>query len=318
MTVTHIDSSVLRPIALELRYLRLVYAIQELGSLTKAAERLNVTQSALSHQLREIEDRLGVDLFIRAGKKLVATEAGELLGRRAGEILASVVDAEDDLVHRARERRGTIRLTTECYTCYHWLPPLLKRFRKPYPDVSVQIVADATGRSIDALLEGTVDVALTTRAPKRSDLRFRHLFDDELLLVTAPDHRLSSKKFVVPSDLASETVILYSKPPNSHFYEQFFGGTGVAPKEVIQVQLTEAMISMIHAGLGVGALARWAVQAELKKGTVAAVQLGRSGLHREWKAVTRAGDRRPQYIDDFLDLVVEQSVPGRFIGVRAG
>jgi len=317
MTTAHIDSGLLRPIALELRHLRLVYAIQELGSLTRAADRLNVTQSALSHQLREIEDRIGVQLFLRVGKKLVATEAGERLGSEAHGILRSVLELEDDLVHRARERRGTIRLTTECYTCYHWLPPLLKRFQKPYPDVKIQIVADATGRSIDALLDGTVDLALTTRAPKRADLRFRHLFDDELLLVTAPDHPLAKRKFVVPSDLAGEQVILYSRPPDSHFYEQFFGGTGVAPKEVVQVQLTEAMISMIQAGIGVGAFARWAIQAELKKGSVAGVQLGRNGLHREWQAVTRANDRRPQYLEEFLDLIVEQAKPVRLADARA-
>jgi LysR family transcriptional regulator for metE and metH len=317
MTVAHIDGSVLRPIALELRHLRLVYAIQELGSLTRAAERLNVTQSALSHQLREIEDRLGVQLFLRVGKRLVASEAGEQLGRRAREILQTVVDVEDDLLQRARARRGTIRLTTECYTCYHWLPPLLKRFQKPYPEVQVQIVAGATGRSIDALLEGSVDLALTTRTPKRHDLRSRHLFDDELMLITAPDHPLASRKYVVPSDLTAERVILYSKPPFSHFHEQFFGGTGIEPKEVVDVQLTEAMISMIQAGLGVGAFARWAVQAELKKGTVAAVQLGRNGLHREWKAVTRASDRPAQYVEDFLDLVVEQARPAKLAGAKA-
>ena len=317
MTVTHIDGGVLRPIALDLRHLRLVYAIQELGSLTRAAERLNVTQSALSHQLREIEDRLGVQLFLRVGKRLVATEAGERLGRSARAILRSVVELEDDLVHRARERRGTIRLTTECYTCYHWLPPLLKRFQKPYPEVQVQIVANATGRSIDALREGTVDLALTTRHPKGDDLRYRHLFDDELMLITAPDHPLASKKYVVPSDLAGERMILYSQPLQSHFYEQFFGGTGIEPKEVVQVQLTEAMISMIQAGLGVGAFARWAMQAELKRETVAAVQLGRNGMHRAWKAVTRASDRRTQYVEDFLDLVVEQARPAKLADAKA-
>jgi len=309
MTIAHVNSSVLRPIALELRYLRLVYAIQELGSLTKAAELLNVTQSALSHQLREIEDRLGVALFIRAGKKLVATEAGERLALAGHDILVSVLDAEDELVDRARDRKGTIRLTTSCYTCYHWLPPLLKRFARSYPEVGVQIVADATGNAIEALLGGSVDLALTSMPPKRDDLSSRHLFSDEMVLVTAPDHRLASKRFVVASDLTEERLILYSKPPRSQFYEEVFGGSGVVPLEVVQMQLTEAMVSMIQAGIGVGGFARWAVQNELKRGTLAAIQVGRGGLRREWHAVTRANSRQPRYVDDFIDLIITHAAP---------
>lgn len=317
MTIAHIDSSVLRPIALELRHLRLVYAIQELGSLTRAAEKLGVTQSALSHQLREIEDRLGLALFIRAGKKLVATEGCERLARAAREILTSVLEAEGDLVDRARDRRGTIRLTTSCYTCYNWLPPLLKRFQRSYPEVGVRIVVDATGSAVDALLNGDVDLALSSLRPKRGHLRVRHLFDDEMVLVTAPDHRLASKRYVVPSDLAGERLILYAKPPRSQFYDDFFGGTNITPREIVPMQLTEAMLSMIQAGIGVGALARWAVQGELKRGVIAAVQLGRVGMSREWLAMTRDGARQPRYIDAFIDLIVAQAAPKKFADARA-
>lgn len=299
----------LRPVALELRHLRLVYAIRELGSLTRAGERLNVTQSALSHQLREIEDRLGVQLFLRVGKKLVATEAGARLGEMAREILEGVLEAEDDLLDRAHERRGTIRITTSCYTCYHWLPPLLKRFERMYPEVKVTIVAEATGRAVEALSEGTVDVALSSWPPPRGPLRARHLFDDELLLVTAPGHPLASKRYVVPEDLADERLVLYGQPASSHFYTHFFGGANAKPREIVQITLTEAQVSMIHAGMGVGALARWAIQNEIRRGTLATVQLGRKGMRRQWHALMRDERRTPRYIDDFIDLIVEQAAP---------
>jgi LysR family transcriptional regulator, regulator for metE and metH len=303
------EADLLRPISLELRHLRLVYAIQELGSLTRAGERLNVTQSALSHQLREIEDRLSVQLFLRVGKKLVATEAGQRLGEMAREILAGVIEAEEDLLDRAHDRRGTIRVTTSCYTCYHWLPPLLRRFERVYPDVKVHIVAEATGRAVEALTEGTVDLALTSWPQNRDDLRARHLFDDELLLVTAPDHPLTKKAFVVPQDLAGERLLLYTQPASSHFYSHFFGGANVKPREIVQMQLTEAMVSMIHAGLAVGALARWAIQNELRRGTLATVQLGRKGMRRQWQAVTRHDRRTPRYLDDFIDLIIDEAAP---------
>ena len=312
MSTVHIAGDLLRPIALELRHLRLVLAVTELGSLTRAGERLNVTQSALSHQLREIEDRLGVQLFLRVGKKLQATEAGDRLAQSARTILGQVVAAEDDLLERAHDRRGTIRITTECYTCYNWLPPLLQRFEKAYPEVRVQIVAEATGRAVDALKDGSVDLALSTNAPKTKELRARHLFNDELLLVTSVNHRLAAKEFVTPQDLAEEKVILYTPPTSSNFYANFFGGSGVEPKEVAQIQLTEAMLSMIAAGIGVGALAKWAIHAELRRGALATVQLGKKGMRRQWTALTRAGERTPKYVDYFIDLIVEKAAPGVF------
>jgi LysR family transcriptional regulator for metE and metH len=311
MSSTHV-SDPLRPLSLELRHFRLVLAIQELGGLTRASERLNLTQSALSHQLKEIEDRLGVQLFLRVRRKLVATEAGERLASQARQVLAQALAIEDDLLHRARDRRGTIRLTTECYTCYDWLPPLLKPFGKDYPDVRIQIVADATANAVDALLDGDVDLALATRPTHPDQVRARAMFDDELLLVTAADHPLASKPYVQPAHLASETVILYSPPSFSNFYSQFFGGGDVQPKEIVQIQLTEAMLSMISAGLGVGAFAKWAIQRQLKRGTLATVQLGPRGMHRTWYGLTRKNERVPQYVDDFIDLIAKKAAPGRF------
>src|SRR5688500_1801460 len=133
-----------RPLPLEVRHLRLVVAIVEEGSLTRAGERLNLTQSALSHQLRQIEDSLGVSLFTRAKKRLVLTDAGEELTARARRILTEIADLESDLRQRASGRRGKLRIATQCYTCYEWLPPLLKRFYRSHPNIDVEIVADAT------------------------------------------------------------------------------------------------------------------------------------------------------------------------------
>jgi LysR family transcriptional regulator for metE and metH len=304
-----LDSDLLRPIALELRHLRLVIAVHDLGGLTRAGDRLNLTQSALSHQLREIEDRLGVQLFLRVGRKLVPTEAAAKLARAGRGILTSVLDAEDELIDRAKGTRGTLRITTECYTCYYWLPPLLKRFEALYPHVRVEIVPEATGRATEALLDGTVDLALTT-VPVREDARTTPLFDDELMLVTSADHRLARRPFITPADLVNERLILYTPPEASAFYKQFFGDSGVAPREVVEVHLTQATVAMIAAGMGVAPMAVWAIGEELRRDRIKTVRIGEHGMQRRWHALTRNGRRIPQSIDAFIDLLRFEAVPG--------
>jgi len=302
----------LRPIALELRHLRLVLAIEEEGGVTRAGERLHLTQSALSHQLREIEVRLGLPLFLRVRKRLVLTDAGRRVLEIARQVLPEVVGLEDELRDHAGGRRGVLRLTTECYTCYDWLPPLLARFAKRYPDVEVRIAVDATRRPLAALAEGDVDLAVVTTPVADRRFETRPLFDDELLLVVPARHRLAKRRFVRPADLAAERLLLYSEPRDSHFYQQFLARAGVAPREVIGVQLTEAMLSMVRAGLGVGPLARWAVERELRRGELAGVRVGPRGLARTWVAATRRARRSPAYLAEFAALIASHAAPSRF------
>jgi LysR family transcriptional regulator for metE and metH len=298
----------LRPIALELRHFRLLLAIEEAGGITRAGERLHLTQSALSHQLQEIESRLGTPLFLRVRKRLQATEAGRratALGRR---LLAEVVDLEEDLRGFASGRRGTLRLTTECYTCYEWLPPLLRRFEKRHPEVEVEIVVEATREAVAALRGGRVDLALVTGA-SGGDLVSDDLFEDELLLIVQPSHRLARRRFVRPADLLEERLLLYSKPAENQFYQGFLAPVGVTPREVSSVQLTEAIVSMVRAGLGVSPLAGWAVERELRRGEVVGLSIGERGMHRTWRAATRHDARRPAYLDDFVALIAEFAAP---------
>ena len=141
---------------LEIRHLRLVAAVADCGSLTRAGDRLHLTQSALSHQLRDIESRLGAALFLRVGKRLVLTPAGERLLVSARDVLDRLDRTEDEIRQMGKDRAGILRITTECYTCYHWLPPLLVHYRKRFPRVEVRIDVGATGRPLDRLLAGKI------------------------------------------------------------------------------------------------------------------------------------------------------------------
>lgn len=266
---------------LEVRHLQLVDAITASGSVTRAAERLNVTQSALSHQLREIEDRLGTPLFLRVNRRLALAPAGERLLASARRVLDDLRLAEEDIERLATDQDGIVRLATECYTCYHWLPPLLKQFRKKFPRVEVEIAAEATRRTVDALLERKIDLALlyNTRADRR--LRLVPVFEDEMIVITATDHPLAEKTCVVPADFAGENVILHSAPEESFFAEQLHAAR-VRPRRFSQVVLTEAIIEMVRAGLGVSAMPRWMVA----HAGLPMLRFTKRGLPRKWSAAT--------------------------------
>src|SRR3954447_13822923 len=165
-------------VKLEIRHLRLLGAIAQTGSVTEAGKRLHLTQSALSHPLRDAEEKLGTALFLRLGKKMVLTPAGEKMLVCARKVLDEMHRAEGQIAGLNGGTRGVIRVSTECYTCYHWLPPVLKKFQAKFPGVEVNIVLEATSRPIEALLDGKLDVAVSSCAMRNKTLRFTPTCED--------------------------------------------------------------------------------------------------------------------------------------------
>src|SRR5215471_15776221 len=184
------------PMDLDVRHLKLIVAVTEEKSVTRAGEVLHLTQSALSHQLREIEERLGTPLFLRMNKKMVLTQAGERLLRTARQVLDEMKRAEDHISQMAVNRQGTLRISTECYTCYHWLPDVMKEFQRKFPGVEVKIDADATHRPVQALLQGKLDVGIVSDVHRDKQLQCRVLFDDEIVAVMPPDHPLAARAYL--------------------------------------------------------------------------------------------------------------------------
>jgi LysR family transcriptional regulator for metE and metH len=296
-----------RPVPLEVRHLRLVVAIVDEGGLTRASERLNLTQSALSHQLKQIENSLGVSLFTRTKKRLFLTAAGD-------ELVGRIADLETDLRDLAAGHRGKLRIATQCYTCYEWLPPLLKRFYRSHENVDIEIIADATAEPLDALRTGVIDLAIVSCPVDETGVETFELFKDELLLLVAPSHRLASKSYVTAKDFATEHLLLYSTPSENFFYQQYLARAATPPQNVTVIKLTEAILSMVRAGLGVTVAARWTVADELRSGRLVGVRVGPEGFVREWRAAVRRSNGRalPVYIASFLDLVRESAMPARF------
>ena len=270
----------------ELRHLQLVEAITAEGSVTRAAERLNVTQSALSHQLREIEDRLGTPLFLRVNRRLALAPAGERLLASAQRVLTEIRAAEEDIDRLANHQDGVIRVSTACYTCYAWLPPLLGPFHRRFPRVDVEIVPEVTRRASEALLERRIDLALVHETRRDPRIQLTPVFEDEVVVIVPKGHALAKKPFVVAEDLANEHLILHSPSEDSYFARQV-RAAGVRPRKFSHVTLTEAIVELVRAALGVSAVPRWTVA---RATGIATVRYTRKGLWRRWSAATLKGE----------------------------
>jgi len=296
---------------LEVRHLQLVAAVADMGSLTRAGDRLHLTQSALSHQLRGIESRLGAALFLRVGKRLVLTPAGERLLVSAKDILERLAQAEDDIRRMGKEHAGVLRLTTECYTCYHWLPPLLMRYRRKFPRIEVRIDVEATRRPIEMLLAGRIDLAIMSSTVTDRRLVSRKVFDDELVLIASTHHRFAQQSHVRLTELREETLYIYPPRDESRVLQDVLLPAGISPARIEEVQLTEAITELVKAGLGVAVLARWAVQPLVDAGAIVARPLTARGLHRQWRAVMPRDVARADYVVEFLDLLEKHAPTGR-------
>jgi len=307
-----------RPSGVEMRHLRLITAIAEHGSLTSAARILGLTQPALSHQLRELEVRLRTPLFERTARRMVLTPAGEQLTHIAHGILSQVDTFERQVVEgEFSVTRGTVRLATECYTAYHWLPSVLRDFRDRWPNVELRVTPEHTASPLSALRDGALDLAVVYHRTTDKRIRFEPLFDDELVVVTAPDHRFAGEKYVPIDALADEHLFTYtSLDTNRSVVRDILHSADVKPTKTTRLQLTEGILELVAAGFGVAILAKWAVFPSVRLGTVQTCRLGKDGYSRTWYTAVRSGDVTPAYQFDLIELLRRQLSTGP--GMRIG
>lgn len=294
---------------IEVRHLRLVAEIARTGNMTRAAARLFLTQPSLSHQLKEIESKLGTALFLRVNKTLVLTPAGERLLLAADEILPKVAQAEDEI--RGRKRvSATIRMTTKCYTGYHWLPKLMKEFNREFPEVEFDIVTEAMTQPLEFLLNGKIDVAVTNERPSRKGIYQEKVFDDEMVLLVPTSHRLAKKKTIEPQDFVNEHLIIYKES----FAEDFFAASvlipaNVVPARVTKMQLTEARVELVRAGIGITVLSRWLVKPFLQKSSgIAQIRITRKGVYRSWYVACLQQTKDEPYVRKFISFLKDQQL----------
>ena len=275
-------------------------------------ERLFVTQSALSHQLRDIESRFETPFFTRVGRRMILTAAGRRVLDAARRVIGEMERAEEDVRRLAGNTDGIIRVTTQCNTGYHWLGPLLKVFARQHPRVSIHVAVDATDSPIAAVVDGRVDLAILSGETTDRRVRTRPLFRDEMVAVISPSHPLTARRWVRPADLAAEHLLIYaSRPEESFVLTQILAPAGLRPDRVSFLMLTEAIVELARAGVGIGVLPRWSIERALASGGLAALSITRAGMHRQWTAATLAAQSEPAYLTDFVALIVERAAPAR-------
>jgi len=274
-----------------MRHLRMLQAMARTGSVTRAAAMLGLTQSALSHQIREAERRLGLDLFVQRDKRMQLTPVAQSLSEEAGRILGQLERLERDIARRGGVMRHIVRIGCGAYSGYHWLPRFLRFFQQRAADIDIEVVADATQRPLQALIDRNIDVAVTSATPDPSTTRSLQLFRDELVLIMAPDHPLARKGVIVAQDLADQVYISYSAiAEKGHEYERFIKPAQVSYRSMLKVELTEAIIELVKGGFGISILSRWAVNHDLQSGALASARVTRRGLHVIWCAAVRRSE----------------------------
>ena len=295
---------------MEIRHLKLVKAIVEEGSMSKASNVLHLTQSALSHQLKELEEYFKVSLFERNGKKLILTDAGQKVYDTANKVLNETQNLKEEIKKYTSGKKGTIKISTSCYTSYHWLPSLLEQFKKDYPEIEVNINVDITGKTREKLLSNEIDIAIVSVTEKNSPFNYRLLFRDEMVALVNSDHTWNNKKYVTARDFNTENLIIHSRPLNTvTVYREVLQPENTDALSYHVLPLTEAAIEMIRAGYGVAVMSRWAVKPYLDEGKVQAVKVTPKGLFRNNYAVLLKNREYPSYFDAFIDNL-RNNIPG--------
>ncbi len=294
---------------LEIRDLAVVQNIVQQGGVAKAAKALNISQSAISHHLSRVEDRLGLQLFERAGRSLQLTHVGTQVLKLAEEIIPRMHQAERRLL--APQVRTKIRLSTQCYTCYHWLSPLLDRFQAQHPGTDIEIALDSTRAPIEALKEDRLDLAVAhIMEPDRSMVK-KCLFEDQLLLIMAKEHPLALKEEVKISELTGQTMFVYDIDGSSvkAIGQRIFQGR--APKMQLQkIPLTEAIVELVKSGRGVSLLTSWAIKPWLDRGEVTTRPLKGAKLTRKWYGTYCRSHPQRELLKDLVNEIVEVLKPG--------
>lgn len=295
-------------VMLEIRHLRALLAIRDSGSLAQAAVRLHLTQSALSHQIKALEQHYGSRLFQRKSKPLHFTTAGQRLLALAEQMLGQLREAESDLTRLQSGQTGRLSIAIECHSCFEWLMPSMNAFREHWPEVEMDLSAGFNFDSLPALLKGGIDLVITSDQQSLTGVLFEPLFGYQALLVMANDHPLTARTWIEPQDLAGETLITYPVPRNRlDIFKRFLEPAGVEPAGVRTTELTLMMAQLVASRRGVAALPNWVVEEYLKHDYIAARPLGREGLWGTLYAAMRTSDAGIPYMRDFIRVARETS-----------
>jgi LysR family transcriptional regulator for metE and metH len=289
--------------SLELRHLETLLALAECGSLSKAAARLFLTQSALSHQLKALEGHYGAALVEKNVRPLRFTAIGERLVALARAVLPQVADAGRDVARLAQGHAGPLRVAVQCHNCFDWLMPAMDAYRSLWPEVELDIISGFVVDPLPLLERGEAELAIIhNRQEARANIVFSPLFRYESVALMSPRHPLAAKQWLAAADFAAETLITYPVPDAMlDVMQHCLTPAGVNPKRRT-AELTVAILQLVASGRGIAALPSWTVGNYIERGYVVSRAIGEGGLRCELYAATSRSGAEATYLREFITL----------------
>ena len=293
---------------IEFRHLRTIRAIHDAGGVARAADLLNITQSALSHQIKGLEEQTGVELFIRKSKPIRLSAAGQRLLKLANKILPEIDALQSEFDDLRAGKSGRLHIAIECHACFEWLFPVLEKFRQKWPDVDIDIKPGLAFEALPALQKENVDLVISSDPEKLSGITFTHLFDYKSVFVASAKHPFSKKKWIEASDFATETLITYPVDRTRlDVFSQLLIPNKIEPAQIRQADLTSIILLLVASDRGVTVLPDWVVS-EIKNNSDYTVKpLKKTGVQRGLFAATRTECLDKPFMRNLIDLAGQEA-----------
>ena len=286
---------------MEIKYFKLINSIAEEGSIANSAEKLFLTQSALSHQLRELELQLGFKVFLRSRNKWILTEEGKELYKLGNDVLEKIKVGFEQIEQIKSGSKGNIKLSTECYSFYQGISGFIQKMGVLYPEITIDIILEATHQPIPKILSKEIDIAIVTQKPDHKDLKEVEVYNDEIFAIVNKENILSRKEFLSADDFKNEHLIIHSFPLETvSVYNNFLKPNKIIPKKISAVPLTEVALEMVEANMGLICVPIWAVNSFKISEEFTFKKLGSNGVKRIHYIVFRKEDKLKKYINDFI------------------
>lgn len=294
---------------MDLRQLEIVKIVADTGSFTAAARQMHVSQSAISRQVLLLEDELKEPLFVRLGRKVRLTPAGETLLQLSQRVLADVRDTTIAIVEHHKKLSGTIHLAGGMTVCLHVFPSLLKEYRRRHPQVDVKLTTGGTPQVLERIRSGTVDVALLTLPVEGADLTQVPVMREELLLVTHPSHRVAKQRKVRARELHGQPLVLFERGSSTRrVIDTMLAREGITPAIVMETENVEILKALVAIGIGMTIIPYQAVAREVRAGQLWCTRLDGVSMVRETGWVYMRAPRVPRLVQEMFDAL-ERTLP---------
>lgn len=292
---------------MELKYFRLIKTIAEEGNISNSATRLFLTQSALSHQLRGIEDRMGFKVFLRKRNQWTLTEEGMELYQLANTVLAEIDKGLSNIQKIKEGSKGKIKISTECYSFYQGLPKFIQKMSLLYPEILIDLDVEATHRPVSKVLSKELDMAIVTSKPVNDNLVSIEIFEDEILAILHKEHPLNQKACLNAADFSKTHLIIHSFPLETvSIYEHFLKIHHVEPMRITAIPLTEVALEMVYANMGIMCMPNWALKPFKLPKDLIFKPLGANGLKRKHYLTFHKDNAGKKYYQDFIQNLEEE------------